>query len=151
MENEPQPQSKTIQTVLMVLTLVLIALGLIRLGMGLGYRQARFVGAFGDNFERNLVGPRGGGRTMLFGMMGPFGNGAVGDIVSINYPQLVVSGSDGLEKTVLVSTSTVIHQFRGNISTSTLRVGQRVIILGSPNDKGQIEAKLLRVMPFISQ
>jgi hypothetical protein len=115
--------------------------------MSLGYRQARFAGQFGENFERNFLGPRSGMGAHMFGQTIPTGHGASGEIVSLNLPQIVVSGTDNLEKTILVNASTTIRQFRNNIKVSDLSVGDFVVALGNPNDQGMITATLIRVMP----
>jgi len=55
------------------------------------------------------------------GMMGPLnetlpgGHGAVGEIISINLPQIIINGPDNLEKIILISASTTIRQFQENI------------------------------------
>jgi hypothetical protein len=113
-----------------------------------GYHKARFGARFGDNFERNFIGPRRGnfsGRLPGPGM--PGGHGAVGEIISISLPQIVVAGPDNLEKTVLVGTSTMVREFRNEITADKLRVGDFIVVLGNPNDEGQIDAKLIRIMP----
>jgi hypothetical protein len=145
-------QSKTIKGVLIGIITCVILLIVFTAGSSVGEHRARFAGQFGDNFERNLVGPkneRGAMDTMEgdFGKMMPGGHGAVGKILSINLPQVVVSSPDNLEKTILISTSTIIREFTQNIPNSNLKVGDSVIIIGNPNNNGQIEAKLIRIMP----
>jgi hypothetical protein len=34
-----------------------------------------------------------------------------------------------------------------NIKLADLKIGDIIVIIGSPNDKGQIEAKIIRVFP----
>ena len=142
-------QSKTVRGVLIGIIICVILLFVFTAGISVGEHRARFAGQFGDNFERNFMGPREridmiGGN---FDKMIPGGHGAVGKIISLNLPQIIISGPDNLEKTVLVSTSTIIRRFQENISASELQTNDFVVVIGSPDTNGQIEAKLIRIMP----
>jgi hypothetical protein len=141
-------KSKMVRNIIIGIGIVIVVLGILRIGISVGERRARFVGQFGDNFERNFVGPmgrRGVGGFLDEGL--PGGHGAAGQIVSINLPQIVVTGPDNLEKIVAVGTSTVIRQFQQNIQSTDLKVGDSVVVLGSPDNSGVIDAKLIRIMP----
>lgn len=140
-------KSKTVRGVLVGVGVTILVLVIFQAGMVMGYHKARFAGAFGNNFERNFIGSRGGGMKMMFNGAMPSGYGAVGEIVSINLPQIIVSGPDNIEKTVTVSTTTSIRRFRDEIQASELVAGEFVVILGNPNESGQIEANLVRIMP----
>jgi hypothetical protein len=139
-------QSKTIRGIIIGIGTTILILCILFVGMNIGEHRARFAGQFGDNFEKNFMGPRSG-------MMGSFnerlpgGHGAVGEIISINLPQIIINGSDNLEKTVLISASTTVRQFQKNIQGANLKVGDFVTVIGNPNDNGQVEAKLIRIMP----
>jgi hypothetical protein len=152
MKLEDIHQSKIVREIVIGIGVIILVLCILFVGINIGEHRARFAGQFGDNFERNFLGPRdgmmGGG---YFGGMMPGGHGAIGEIISLNLPQLIVTGPDNLEKTVLISTSTIIRQFQTNIQSSELKVGDFVVVLGNPNENGQIEAKLIRVMPNPSQ
>src|SRR3989344_5629856 len=139
-------QSKTMRGILMGLAIAVVLLAVFQAGQVIGYHKARFAGSFGNNFERNFLGSRSGGIKMNFNGGIPSGHGAAGEIISVNLPQIIVSGPDKLEKTVLLGTSTLIRRFQGDIKGSDLRTGEFVVVLGNPNDAGQIEAKLIRIM-----
>jgi hypothetical protein len=148
---ENTKQSKTVRNIIILIGVTVVALSILFVGIRIGERKARFAGQFGDNFERNFVGPRGG---MMDGMMGGFfserlpgGHGAIGEILSVNLPQIVITGPDNLEKTVLVGTSTTVRLFQENVQGSQLKVGDFVVVIGDPNSNGQIEARLIRIMP----
>lgn len=141
-------KSQKVRGILIGLGVAVLVLVIFQAGMVAGYHKAKFGARFGDNFERNFVGPRGedfGGRFPAPGM--PGGHGAVGEIVSISLPQIVVAGPDNLEKTVLVGTSTLVREFRDEITADQLKVGDFVVVLGNPNEEGQVDAKLIRLMP----
>ncbi|OHA16807.1 MAG: hypothetical protein A3C79_00560 [Candidatus Taylorbacteria bacterium RIFCSPHIGHO2_02_FULL_45_28] len=141
-------KSQKVRGILIGLGVVVLVLVIFQTGQVLGYHKAKFGARFGDNFEKNFVGPRGGnfvGRLPSPGM--PGGHGAVGEIVSIALPQVVVAGPDNLEKTVLVGTSTRVREFQDEINVGQLKVGDFVVVLGNPNEEGQVDAKLIRLMP----
>lgn len=67
-----------------------------------------------------------------------------GEIIEINGNSFVIKGREGIEKIVLINEDTVIKKGRETIEDA-LRVGNQVIIIGSLNEKGQIEARLIRI------
>jgi hypothetical protein len=142
-------QSQSFKGVLVGIFIVIIALVIFQSGVAVGERKAVFAHRFGDNFERNFRNPQ--GEFMQLGMPGgmdmPGGHGAVGKIVSISLPLLVVAGPDNLEKTVVVGGDTEIREFRETITADKLEIGDFIIVLGVPNDEGQVDAKLIRLAP----
>lgn len=148
--------------IIKLLIVLIIAFAIFQAGIFVGYYKAGFYGALGNNYYKPFNERRGGndfGRAGNFGnMMGnmmqnrdgiPGGHGAVGKIVSINLPNIVVASPDNIEKTVTISNDTLIRQFRNTISVTDLKVGENVIILGSPSDSngGIINARLIRLIP----
>lgn len=81
-----------------------------------------------------------------------FGNpqGVSGKILKISLPTVVIEGQDGMEKVVLISDNTIVRHQRDSIKASDLRVDDEVILIGTPNDKSEIEARLIRIMPALS-
>ncbi len=143
-------QSQSFRGILIGLAIAIVALIIFQTGVSVGYRKATFGHRLGDNFERNFKDPRG----VNFGFPGgpnamnmPSSYGAVGEIVSIALPLIVVAGPDNLEKTLIINEDTEIREFRDTITKDKLEVGNFVIVLGTPNDSGQIEAKLIRLAP----
>lgn len=143
-------QSESFRGILIGLGIAIIALIIFQTGVSVGFRKATFGHRFGDNFERNFKDPRGGNFAFPgdpSGMSMPSGHGAVGKIVSIALPLVVVAGPDNLEKTLVINEDTEIREFRNAITKDKLQVGNYIIVLGTPNDLGQIEAKLIRLAP----
>ncbi len=128
-----------------VLVLVCLAFGA---GVFVGYRKARFSYAWGENYDRNFGGPHHG----IFGMSPDPGfmsaHGVFGSIVSIGAGSstLVISGKDNLEKTVLVLSSTALREGRDVIQFAEFKINDPVVVIGAPNDQGQISAQLIRVL-----
>jgi hypothetical protein len=89
------------------------------------------------------------GKNMMQNFNLPGGNGAVGKIVSINLPTIVVASPDNIEKTINISDNTLIRQFRDTLNAKDLTVGEHVVVLGeiSNPDNGVIDAKLIRLIP----
>ncbi len=143
-------QSQSFKGILIGIFIVIIALIIFQSGVAVGERKASFAHRFGDNFERNFRDPRGGSfmqRGLSGGVNMPSGHGAVGEIVSIALPLVVVAGPDNLEKTVVVTDTTEIREFRDTIQANELSVGDFIIVLGTPNEEGQVDAKLIRLAP----
>lgn len=139
-------QSKTFRGILIGVGIVLAALLIFQAGVFVGYRKASFSYRWGENYHRNFGGPRGGF------LRGPADNdfanphGAFGKIIKLDLPLVTVQSQDA-EKVVLITASTVIRRFRDTIQPADLKVDDSVVIVGSPNSAGQIEAKLIRILP----
>lgn len=144
-------QSKRVKHVLYGITVFVAALIIFQAGIFVGYHRAAFSYRFGDNYERTFGMHRGefhdGAGNPMFG--GEFSNahGSVGKIVSIALPTLMIADRDGVEKVILLDDDTHIRQFRDELTPDQLKVGDMVIAIGSPNDKAQIEAKFIRLLP----
>lgn len=74
-------------------------------------------------------------------------HGTTGKIIDIKLPSIVVSDSNNIEKAVFVSSSTIIRQFRDNLTPENLKVGDRIVVIGTPNDNFEIEARMIRLVP----
>jgi hypothetical protein len=112
--------------------------------------KANFSYRWAEQYHKNFAGPRAG----FFGdwRMPPFGDfieghGTFGEIIKIEGNNLVVKGRENIEKIVSVNEKTVIKSGFKDIKISDLKVGDMIVIIGSPNEQGQIEAKLIRVFP----
>ena len=116
-------------------------------GEYVGFRKAQFAESFGDNFQRNFIGARHGAATNVFFDDMPGGHGAIGKVVSVSLPTFVVEGPDNIEKIVMIDDDTVFRSFRNAATTTDLSPDQYVVVLGSPEDDGKIDAKLVRIIP----
>lgn len=124
---------------------IIILFGIFWLGMTVGAHRTRFECQWGERYGQVLGMPMMGERRLGQppGFMDP--NGADGEVISVNGQTLVVKGRDGVEKTVLVPTSTDIRSGRDTIKPQDIKVNDRVVIFGSPTSGGQIEAKFIRM------
>lgn len=116
-------------------------------GVKVGTIKARYSYRWAENYHRNFAGPRGGFFSDWKSFpRGEFINahGVFGSIIKIDGNTIITKGRDDVEKTILVSENTVIQKGRETIKLSDLKTDESVVIIGSPNEGGQIEAKLIR-------
>ncbi|MCX6740835.1 MAG: hypothetical protein NTY61_00330 [Candidatus Parcubacteria bacterium] len=141
-------QSKAFKIVLIFVVLLIFLLLGFQLGLMVGFKKASFSYEWGDNYHSNFAGPR-------QGFLAPFGpgdfmdaHGVIGQIAKIDNSTIIIKDRDNLEKIVLVNDKTIINRFRDNIKLSDLRADDIVVIIGDPNNSGQIIAKLIRLLPL---
>ncbi len=140
-------QSKNFKKILYGVAIAIAVLVIFQAGMFVGYRKANFSYSWGDNYYRTF-GER-GEHMMGFLHNRDFTNssGAIGKIVKIDLPTLMVENKDGIEKAILITDDTVIKKLRETVKPEELKIDDFVIVIGSPNDKAQVEAKIMRIMP----
>ncbi len=143
--------SKLIQGVIIGIIVIALVLVVFEAGVLVGYRKARFTYGMAERYYKNFEGANAeaqkGTRNVFEIKDLPGGHGAVGRIISINFPQLVISGPDNVEKVITLSTSTMIIKFRDSASTTDLVADANIAVIGEPDGEGQIWAKLIRILP----
>lgn len=111
-------------------------------GMFVGEQKARFSYRWGENYHRFFGGPR-------FGVGAPRGffggHGAFGEVIKKDSKTLVVRGPDNAEKAIILTDDTVVVKYRQKIKGQEIKIGDRIVVVGEPNKKGQIKARLIRV------
>ena len=130
--------------------ILLIASFIFRAGMLVGFGRASFGRDFGDNYERNFRGPERGGHMMggMFREDLPNAHGAIGKIIKIDPTSItVLDGKDKIEKVIDINDKTEIRKMRDTAVIGDLKVDDFVVVIGVPNAEGQIEARLIRIMP----
>lgn len=121
-------------------------------GMIAGYKKVSFGRDWGDNYTKNFGSPHqsfkmknqnfGDFRNM------PNAHGAIGQIIKVEIPIIIVAdGKDQTEKIIIIDDKTEIRKMRDFVSKDELRLGEHIVVIGSPNSSGQIEAKLIRFIP----
>ena len=139
-------KSKT-NKVIHILAYIFVALLIFQAGIFVGFKKASFSFRTGEQYFRQMNGRQG---DQFMGMnIGDFGNshGAIGKIISINLPNIIVADKDGNEKIINISTSTDIRKFKEIIKFEDLKLNDFITVIGEPNDKAEIEARLIRIMP----
>ena len=122
---------------------------MLSLGIFVGFKKAGHSYRWGENYERNFGGPPGffKGDFLGNGFMGA--HGVSGQIIKIDSSTLVIKGKDNMEKVVLIKDDTVIERLRETIKLNDLKVDDNIVVIGQPNEAGQIEAKFIRILPTL--
>lgn len=128
---------------------LIILLLVFKSGVAVGYKKAGFSYRWGENYHRNFAGPKGGFFEEFVSDRKNFieSHGVVGQVAKVDGATLIVKGRDNVEKIIITNDNSVINRFRETIKLSDLKADDYIVIIGSPNDAGQIEAKLIRVIP----
>jgi len=139
-------QSKTFMGILYGIGIAIILLVVFQAGVFMGYKRADFSRKWGENYLENFTGPPRGMMQGIEprGMMNP--HGVFGSVIKMDVSSVVIKGPDGIEKIVLVEDDTSIRRYEEAINLADIKAGENLVVIGSPDDKGQIEAKLIRVM-----
>ncbi len=140
-------QSKPYMTVALSISVVAVICLVFGGGMYIGYRKARFSYQWGENYHMNFGGPRGGFMRDFSGKDLINANGVAGQILKIDGSTLVIKGRDNVEKIVVVKDDTVINRFNEVVKLSDLKIDDLIVVIGEPNNNGQIEAKFIRTLP----
>lgn len=138
--------SKNFEKVLYVLGALFVVSFIFHAGMIVGFERASFRHDWGNNYERNF-GPKGKPPFLNDIKGSPNAHGAIGKIIKIEFPNIVVLDKDQTEKIVIIDDKTNILERKDTISKEELTLDKYVIVIGTPNANGQIEAKLIRVIP----
>jgi hypothetical protein len=153
MSQEKQSNKKINRDILKLVIIGLVAFAVIVLifgaGIVVGGMTAKFSYRWAESYHKNFAGPQGG----FFGdwrkmppMPGEFieGHGAFGKIIEIEDSSFVVEGRDDVEKIIIMGEDTIIKREMETVEDG-LKLDEYVVIIGSPNEQGQIEAKLIRI------
>jgi len=113
-------------------------------GVFVGGLKAKFSCHWAENYHKNFAGPKNGFMEdwrKIPPMPGDLieSHGAFGEIIEMQENSFVMKGRENIEKVVLIKPDTIINK------KGELAVGDQVVVIGSPNDNGQIEAKLIRI------
>ncbi|MCH7598089.1 hypothetical protein IID27_03595 [Patescibacteria group bacterium] len=115
-------------------------------GVKVGTLKAKYSYRWADNYHKNFAGPRGGfvGDWRKF-PAGDFigGHGAFGEVIELNDSGFIIKGREDVEKIIVITEETIIKKGQETIQNG-LTIGDRVTIIGSPNEEGQIEARFIR-------
>lgn len=140
-------QSKIFQGIILGMASLIIVLFIFKAGIIVGIKKSDFSYKWSNNYHKNFAGPRKG----FFNGFGDrdFMNahGTFGQIIKIDGQTLVIKSNNDLEKIILIQEDTTINRFRDSIKPEDLKINEYVVIIGEPNESGQIEAKLIRVLP----
>jgi len=153
MENKDFFDSRVFKTAVLTIAGLIVVIFIFNLGVVVGTKRAEFSFKWADQYHRNFAGPQGGFFSDMMMMNDEFteANGIFGQIIKINDGSLTIKNkniaSSIVEKIVLVNDKTTIVYQRKNIKLSELKIGDNIIVIGEPNNNGQIQAHLIRIIP----
>ena len=131
---------------LIVLAATVVLVFVFAAGVLVGHEKARFSQRWGENYYRNIMGP--GKRGMMdFGRPEFNAHSGLGQIVKIEGNSIIVKGEDNIEKAIIINDRTVIRQSNRSLKISDLKVSANIVVIGAPDNQGQVVASLIRVMP----
>ncbi len=140
-------QTKSFKIFGLVIAGMIAILLIFNIGMNIGFKKAKFSYQWGDNYHKNFAGPKGG-------FLNDFGHddfmqahGVFGQIIRIDGLNLIINGNEKNEKIILINNDTIIRRLRDSLKPTDLKVNDYLVVIGQPNEAGQIEAKLIRLMP----
>ncbi len=128
------------RTLLYTLSGILVLLVVFGAGIVVGYRRALFAVAWSGRMFRHMPGA-----------FGPFdAHGVAGEVTQVSTSTITVVSSDGNERTVSISSGTLIRGMTGALTMAEIKAGDRVTILGDPEPDGQVFARFIRVFGVLS-
>ncbi len=128
-----------LKTPVLVVASILVLVLVFFAGALAGFEKARFSYGWGENYFNNFAGRHGR-------FIGMNAHGVVGEIISLDNNTIILKGQDDVERTILTDKRTDIRKFAQDIGISGLKSGDKIIVLGKPDD-GQIKARFIRVIP----
>ncbi len=131
----------------LVIGIILLMIVSFQFGVFVGFGKASFNFRNGERYFLEMNGRR--DDPMMGLKRDDFQNthGTIGKIIRISPDVLIVLDKEQKEKTISISTSTVIKKFREDIKAVDLKIDDFIAVIGSPEENGFVGAKLIRVMP----
>lgn len=140
-------QSKIFLGIIIGILAFMVLLVVFKAGMIVGIRKADFSCRWSDNYHNNFGGPKNGFLKGIGDKDFIDANGVSGQIIKIDGSNIAIKGRDNVEKIISVDDSTVIVRFKDTIKIANLKVDDYIVVIGEPNDSGQIIAKFIRILP----
>jgi hypothetical protein len=140
-------RSSKFKAILYLLAVLLGAALIFEGGVMVGYHRAAFSYQWNTNYFRDDRDPRSFFTVFSHDSDDPNPHGAIGQVVSVNLPQFMVKGPNSPEQVVVIGPGTSLRRFHGDGTSTDLKAGQQVIVIGSPDDQGEIRASFIRILP----
>jgi hypothetical protein len=147
-------ESKAFGIILLSVAGLAVILFTFSIGVFIGSKKAEFSFRWAEQYHKNFAGPKEGFLGQVMGREFMEASGTFGHIVNIGEPNaqgqvLIITqdARDNKEMNILVDQKTSVTYLKNNIKLSDLKINDNIIIIGQPNADGQIEARLIRVMP----
>lgn len=137
--------SKTFLRIVKATAAALVLLLVFACGILVGLEKARFSYELGDHYYHAFAGSPG------FFMDRNFLNahGSSGNIIKIDGNTVTVENSEGVEKNIEIGNDSQIRMGHQEINPSDLKLNENIVVIGTPDSQGEIDARLIRVMPMM--
>ena len=66
-------------------------------------------------------------------------------MISVGSSTIATQNPDGNEQSIVIDEDTVIREINETISVAEIDAGDRIAVIGEPNDTGQVHARFIRV------
>lgn len=141
--------SKLVRRSVAGLVALLLALIIFWAGTAVGYRKAMFSYRWHSHYAEQFAGDRSPLALFHDGDADntPNPHGAFGMIASVQLPLIVIKGPAEAEKTIVVTSETVVRDEHDPAASTTLAAGQGVVVIGRPDDQGRVVASFIRIIP----
>jgi hypothetical protein len=141
-------QSRIFNIIIWSVAALVVLLSVFRLGMIVGFKKANFSYTWGENYYRNFAGPAAGFPGNIAGPDDFMdAHGTLGQIIEIDGNNIVIKDKNETEKVISISDDTTIKNLKRNLKLGDLKNDESIVVIGEPDNKGQIKARLIRILP----
>ena len=142
--NEEESRNRLLAGMAIALGAAFAVVLIFSFGMFVGEQKARFHYGWGRNYGREFGGPP---PPMTFGRpRGSFGgHGAAGIVIKKEPSKLLLRSPDNAEKVILIDKNTYFVKGRDRAAIKDIKENSRIVVVGSPDHKGRIKARLIRI------
>lgn len=149
-KQDEKKRKDILKWVIVAIAVLVVLIFIFNVGMSVGANRAKFSYKWAENYHKNFSGPQEGffqdwRQPPAFPENFIEGHGIFGEIIKINDNELIIKDRGDIEKMVLLDEKTVIKDKMENAEKNKLEVGDYIVVIGSPNEEGQIQAKLVRI------
>lgn len=142
-------KSPKFKAIVYLLAIVLAVVVIFEAGVAVGYHRAAFSYHWTKGFMADNHDPRSFFAVFSHDPDEPNPHGTMGQVVSVHLPEVLVKGPNSPEQVVVIGPGTAVRRFRGDGTSTDITAGQQVIVIGSPDDTGDIQASFIRILPPI--
>jgi hypothetical protein len=149
---DKKPNKDVLKRVIIGLVVFAVVCLIFWIGIFIGGMKARFSYRWAESYHKNFAGPRGGFLDDWRSFpRGDFisSHGIFGQIIKIEESAIIIKDGNNMERIVAVKDGTIIERLRETVKISDLKIDDYIVVIGEPNDSGQIEAKFIRLLPTL--
>ena len=144
-------ESKKIRAIIFILGGVAAIFLIFSAGVAVGYRKAVFSQSWGMSYNRFFLNRLPSGAIGMMVQRGPWDtHGVAGQVIDVSSSSFMVKDPDNDERSIAVTSGTVIRDTNQVIPLDDLAPGYQVVVIGAPNPDGQVDARFIRVFEVSS-